>query len=148
MDLQELIKFRTEVGRELTHAEVDTNFKKVANPYNSERDYYSQDIVYIVNSSTNPPTLELYMYYNPNNMVPAPITAPNLYLYGIQGTTDGWIGVGNSLQGTGGGGIAVQGVQGTDGIQGVQGIQGLKGGSGAQGERGLVDAGARNVREL
>ena len=45
MNLQELIKFRVEVGRELTHTEVDTNFKKVANPWDANREYYSQDIV-------------------------------------------------------------------------------------------------------
>lgn len=32
-NLQEYILFRTEIKRELTNAEVDTNFKMVANPW-------------------------------------------------------------------------------------------------------------------
>ena len=38
-NLQEYILFRTEIKRELTNAEVDTNFKMVSNPWESTRIY-------------------------------------------------------------------------------------------------------------
>ncbi len=45
-NLQEYILFRTEVGRELFNAEVDNNFKMVANPWTVERVYEEGNIVY------------------------------------------------------------------------------------------------------
>ena len=45
-NLQEYILFRTEVGRELFNAEVDNNFKMVANPWTAERVYEEGNIVY------------------------------------------------------------------------------------------------------
>ena len=44
--LQEFVKFRTEVGRELLNVEVDKNFKYVANPWSSNRVYTVGMIVY------------------------------------------------------------------------------------------------------
>ena len=45
-NLQEYILFRTEIGRELFNAEVDTNFKMVANPWVNDRVYDEGNIVY------------------------------------------------------------------------------------------------------
>jgi len=45
-NLQEYILFRTEIKRELTNAEVDTNFKMVANPWEDDRVYEIGNIVY------------------------------------------------------------------------------------------------------
>ena len=45
-NLQEYILFRTEIKRELTNAEVDTNFKMVANPWENDRVYEIGNIVY------------------------------------------------------------------------------------------------------
>ena len=45
-NLQEYILFRTEIKRELTNAEVDTNFKMVANPWEDDRIYEIGNIVY------------------------------------------------------------------------------------------------------
>ena len=45
-NLQEYILFRTELGRELFNAEVDTNFKMVANPWVNDRVYDEGNIVY------------------------------------------------------------------------------------------------------
>ena len=45
-NLQEYILFRTEIKRELTNAEVDTNFKMVANPWEDDRTYEIGNIVY------------------------------------------------------------------------------------------------------
>ena len=45
-NLQEYILFRTEIKRELTNAEVDTNFKMVANPWEADRVYEIGNIVY------------------------------------------------------------------------------------------------------
>ena len=46
MDLQEYIKFRTELGRELFNSEVDDNFKMVSNPWSATRQYVEGNIVY------------------------------------------------------------------------------------------------------
>ena len=45
-NLQEYILFRTEIKRELTNNEVDTNFKMVANPWETTRIYEIGNIVY------------------------------------------------------------------------------------------------------
>ncbi len=45
-NLQEYILYRTEVGRELFNAEVDTNFKMVANPWVDDRVYEEGNIIY------------------------------------------------------------------------------------------------------
>ena len=45
-NLQEYILFRTEIKRELTNNEVDTNFKMVANPWEDTRIYEIGNIVY------------------------------------------------------------------------------------------------------
>jgi len=45
-NLKEYILFRTEVKRELLNAEVDTNFRMVANPWAEERTYEEGHIVY------------------------------------------------------------------------------------------------------
>ena len=45
-NLQEYILFRTEIKRELTNAEVDTNFQMVANPWTDSRLYEKGNIVY------------------------------------------------------------------------------------------------------
>ena len=45
-NLQEYILFRTEIKRELTNSEVDTNFKMVANPWEDSRIYEIGNIVY------------------------------------------------------------------------------------------------------
>ena len=45
-NLQEYILFRTEIKRELTNSEVDTNFKMVANPWEDSRVYEIGNIVY------------------------------------------------------------------------------------------------------
>ena len=45
-NLQEYILYRTEIGRELFNAEVDTNFKMVANPWIETRVYETGNIVY------------------------------------------------------------------------------------------------------
>ena len=45
-NLQEYILFRTEIKRELTNAEVDTNFQMVANPWETTRLYEKGNIVY------------------------------------------------------------------------------------------------------
>jgi len=45
-NLQEYILFRTEIKRELTNAEVDSNFQMVANPWVSTRLYEKGNIVY------------------------------------------------------------------------------------------------------
>ena len=45
-NLKEYILFRTEIKRELTNAEVDTNFKMVANPWEDDRIYEVGNIVY------------------------------------------------------------------------------------------------------
>ena len=45
-NLQEYILFRTEIKRELTNSEVDTNFKMVANPWEDTRIYEIGNIVY------------------------------------------------------------------------------------------------------
>ncbi len=45
-NLQEYILFRTEIKRELTNNEVDTNFKMVANPWEDSRIYEIGNIVY------------------------------------------------------------------------------------------------------
>lgn len=46
MTLEEYVKFRLEVGRELLNAEVDTNFRAVANPWVTYRTYLKGYIVY------------------------------------------------------------------------------------------------------
>ena len=46
MTLEEYVKFRLEVGRELLNAEVDTNFRAVANPWVTYRTYQKGYIVY------------------------------------------------------------------------------------------------------
>jgi len=65
--LTEKIAYRGEKGRELTVAEIDENFRKVANPWNSKRAYRSQDIVYEYDDDTQ--TCGWYMYYNINRTV-------------------------------------------------------------------------------
>mgnify|MGYP003643395621 CR=1 FL=1 len=45
-NLQEYILFRTEIKRELTNAEVDTNFQMVSNPWESTRVYEIGNIIY------------------------------------------------------------------------------------------------------
>jgi hypothetical protein len=45
-NLQEYILFRTEIKRELTNNEVDTNFKMVANPWETTRIYEIGNIIY------------------------------------------------------------------------------------------------------
>jgi len=45
-NLQEYILFRTEIKRELTNAEVDTNFQMVSNPWVTTRVYEIGNIVY------------------------------------------------------------------------------------------------------
>lgn len=45
-DLQEYLKYRVEVGRELLNVEVDTNFRVVANPWVNTRVYQVGYIVY------------------------------------------------------------------------------------------------------
>ena len=45
-NLQEYILFRTEIKRELTNAEVDTNFQMVSNPWESPRVYEIGNIIY------------------------------------------------------------------------------------------------------
>jgi hypothetical protein len=45
-DLQEYLKYRVEVGRELLNVEVDTNFRVVANPWINTRVYLVGYIVY------------------------------------------------------------------------------------------------------
>ena len=45
-NLQEYILYRTEIRRELTNGEVDTNFKMVSNPWVAERTYEIGNIVY------------------------------------------------------------------------------------------------------
>lgn len=44
--LEELLKFRLEIGRELYNSEVDDNFKYVSNPWSSTRRYVEGNIVY------------------------------------------------------------------------------------------------------
>lgn len=130
LNLQELILFREEVNRELTHFEVDRNFKKVANPWYATREYYSQDIVILANGTQ----LDFWMYYNPSHLIPSEVGKcpgdPNPDQNG--GT---WIKIGTG--GGGGGGQGPQGLQGEQGIQGAQGIQGFKGFQGIQGFNGF-----------
>ena len=45
-NLKEYILFRTEIKRELTNAEVDTNFQMVSNPWVTTRTYEEGNIVY------------------------------------------------------------------------------------------------------
>ena len=45
-NLQEYILFRVEIKRELTNAEVDTNFQMVSNPWVTSRVYEIGNIVY------------------------------------------------------------------------------------------------------
>ena len=45
-NLQEYMLFRTEIKRELTNAEVDTNFQMVANPWEAARLYQVGNIIY------------------------------------------------------------------------------------------------------
>ena len=45
-NLKEYILFRTEVNRELFNAEVDTNFRMVANPWVEERVYEEGNVIY------------------------------------------------------------------------------------------------------
>ena len=45
-NLQEYILFRTEIKRELTNAEVDTNFQMVSNPWETTRLYQVGNIIY------------------------------------------------------------------------------------------------------
>ena len=44
--LQEFIKFRTEIGRELLNIEVDSNFRFVSNPWSTDRTYTEGMVVY------------------------------------------------------------------------------------------------------
>jgi hypothetical protein len=46
LELQEYLKFRVEVGRELLNVEVDTNFRVVANPWVNNRVYQVGYIIY------------------------------------------------------------------------------------------------------
>ena len=130
MDLKELILYRCEVNRELTHEEVDNNFKKVANPWVLGDSYYSQDFVLYYDGNS----LSFYMYYSdtdeaaPKENFNTDNPAANPYT-----GNSGWIklsgGGGMGPQGPAGndGEDGMQGIQGTDGMQGFQGIQGIQG---------------------
>ena len=54
-NLQEYILFRTEIKRELTNAEVDTNFQMVSNPWVDSRVYEIGNIVYHPHHLNTPP---------------------------------------------------------------------------------------------
>jgi len=94
LNLQELIIFREEAGRELTHHEVDNNFKKVANPWDATREYFSQDVVfYPVGNGPVGNGLDVYMYVNNvSTIAPAPVGAnpPSNLFNG----TEGWVKIG------------------------------------------------------
>lgn len=97
--LTEKIAYRGEKGRELTVAEIDENFRKVANPWNPKRAYRSQDIVYEYDDDTQ--TCGWYMYYN--------INRDGTSLIGVRPSeydnipADMWIPVGGRGNGGGGG---------------------------------------------
>lgn len=138
LNLQELILFREEVNRELTHFEVDRNFKKVANPWNKFREYYSQDIVIFANGTQ----LDFWMYYNLSDLIPSEVGKgpgdPDVQYSNTDKNGGTWIKIGTGVGGGGGQGLqGLQGLQGEQGIQGAQGIQGFQGLQGFQGIQGL-----------
>ena len=68
-NLQEYILFRTEIKRELTNNEVDTNFKMVANPWEDTRIYEIGNIVYhpvIVDDPSTTGLDQVLAWWRPN----------------------------------------------------------------------------------
>jgi hypothetical protein len=114
-NLQEYIKYRTELGRELINIEVDTNFKMVSNPWVQTRVYEEGNIVY----------------------TEVEITSGEYGLAWFRANTRTTKGVFNPLQWDIIGGAGQGGSTGTSGTSGTSGQSGEPGTSGTSGTSGV-----------
>ena len=100
-NLQEYILFRTEIKRELTNSEVDTNFKMVSNPWVSSRVYEIGNIVYhpvIVDDPSTTGEDQVLAWWRSNTR-----TTQGVF------DTSQWDMIGGTISGIGSGNINIQG---------------------------------------